>query len=78
LGDRCGEIRNRTRRPQRTDVWKRRDEYVAIAERDRALGKLTNEGFLARAPAALVEAEREKAERFAAEASELERRLQEL
>jgi len=24
-----------TRRPQRTDVWKRRDEYVAIAERDR-------------------------------------------
>jgi valyl-tRNA synthetase len=47
----------------------------AIAERDRATAKLANEGFTSRAPAQLVEAEREKAERYAAEASELERRL---
>ncbi|HYW29050.1 MAG TPA: valine--tRNA ligase [Gaiellales bacterium] len=47
----------------------------AIAERDRARAKLANEGFTSRAPAQLVEAEREKAERYAAEVSELERRL---
>src|SRR5262249_48914849 len=51
---------------------------TAIAERDRALAKLANEGFMSRAPAELIEAEREKAERFAAEASELQRRLNEL
>jgi valyl-tRNA synthetase len=51
---------------------------AAIAERDRALAKLANEGFTSRAPAHVVEAEREKAERYAAEASDLERRLNEL
>jgi hypothetical protein len=49
----------------------------AEAERDRALAKLANPGFTERAPAHLVEAEREKAERFAAEASDLRRRLEE-
>jgi len=48
---------------------------TAVAERDRALAKLANDGFTSRAPAAVVEAEREKAERYGAEASELERRL---
>jgi valyl-tRNA synthetase len=51
---------------------------TVIAERDRAFSKLQNEGFISRAPAQLVDAEREKAERFAAEAEELERRLSEL
>jgi valyl-tRNA synthetase len=50
----------------------------ARAERDRAAAKLGNEGFMARAPAELVAAEREKLERFSAEVSELERRLGEL
>jgi valyl-tRNA synthetase len=50
----------------------------AEAERDRARAKLSNPGFTERAPAHLVEAEREKAERFAAEASDLRRRLEEL
>jgi valyl-tRNA synthetase len=37
----------------------------------RAEGKLANEGFVAKAPAAVVEAEREKLERFRAELAEL-------
>ena len=48
----------------------------AVAERDRARAKLANSGFTDRAPAELVEAERQKAERWAAEAEELEQRLQ--
>jgi valyl-tRNA synthetase len=48
---------------------------AAIAERDRALAKLANEGFASRAPAQVVDAEREKAERYAAEVEDLERRL---
>ena len=48
---------------------------AAMAERDRALAKLANEGFTSRAPAQVVEAEREKAERYAAEVQDLERRL---
>ena len=48
---------------------------AARAEVQRAEGKLRNEGFTARAPAELVEAEREKAQRFTAEATEIERRL---
>jgi valyl-tRNA synthetase len=51
---------------------------AAIAERDRAQAKLANEGFTARAPEHVVQSEREKAERYAAEVSELERRLEEL
>ena len=45
------------------------------AELERAEGRLANEGFTGRAPAELVEAEREKARRFAGELSEIERRL---
>ncbi len=51
---------------------------AAIAERDRAEAKLANDGFTSRAPEHLVAAEREKAERFAAEVSDLERRLEAL
>jgi len=51
---------------------------TAIAERDRAQSKLANEGFLARAPAQVVDAEREKAERFAGEVSDIQRRLEAL
>jgi len=47
----------------------------AVAERDRALAKLANSGFTDRAPAELVQAEREKAERWAAEVAELQQRL---
>ena len=42
---------------------------------ERAARKLADERFVSRAPAALVEAEREKAGRFAVEAAELEARL---
>jgi valyl-tRNA synthetase len=42
------------------------------AERDRARGKLANKGFTDKAPPQLVEAEREKLERFEAELAELE------
>jgi valyl-tRNA synthetase len=45
------------------------------SELERARGKLSNDGFLSRAPAELVHAEREKASRFEAEAAELESRL---
>jgi valyl-tRNA synthetase len=48
---------------------------AAVAERDRALGKIANEGFTSRAPEHVVQAEREKAERYAAEVAELEGRL---
>ena len=47
----------------------------ARAELDRAQGKLRNERFVENAPPALVEEERAKAERFAAEARDLEARL---
>jgi valyl-tRNA synthetase len=47
----------------------------AVAERDRARAKLANAGFTDRAPAELVQAERDKAERWAAEVEELQRRL---
>jgi valyl-tRNA synthetase len=50
----------------------------AVSERDRARAKLANAGFIDRAPETLVAAEREKAERFAAAADELEQRLREL
>ena len=42
------------------------------AEIERARGKLQNKGFTEKAPAALVEAEREKLGRFEAELAELE------
>ena len=45
------------------------------AERDRALAMLRNERFTSKAPPEVVAAEREKAERFAAEASAVESRL---
>jgi valyl-tRNA synthetase len=48
---------------------------VVRSELERARGKLSNDGFLSRAPADLVDAEREKASRFEAEAAELESRL---
>ena len=48
---------------------------AARGESDRAARKLADERFVSRAPAALVEAEREKASRFAAEAAELEARI---
>jgi len=51
---------------------------AAVAEHERARSKLANEGFLARAPAQLVDAEREKAERFAGEVSDIQRRLEAL
>jgi valyl-tRNA synthetase len=51
---------------------------AARAERDRAAAKLDNPGFMRRAPAELVAAEREKLERFGAEVSELERKLADL
>ena len=47
-----------------------------MAERDRAQAKLANSGFTDRGAAELVDAERQKAERWAAEAEELEQRLQ--
>jgi valyl-tRNA synthetase len=48
---------------------------AARTEGERATRKLADERFVSRAPAALVEAEREKASRFALEAAELEARL---
>jgi valyl-tRNA synthetase len=42
------------------------------AERDRARGKLSNKGFTDKAPPELVQAEREKLERFESELAELE------
>jgi valyl-tRNA synthetase len=51
---------------------------AAVAEHERARSKLANEGFQARAPAQVVDAEREKAERFAAEVSDIQRRLEAL
>jgi valyl-tRNA synthetase len=48
---------------------------VVRSELERARGKLSNDGFLSRAPAELVDAERQKATRFEAEAAELESRL---
>jgi valyl-tRNA synthetase len=50
----------------------------ANAELERARSKLANEGFIARAPAELVEAEREKLRRFEAEIADLRRRLAEM
>ena len=50
----------------------------ALAELERAQTKLANERFTARAPAELVEAEREKARRFEAEVADLKRRLADL
>jgi valyl-tRNA synthetase len=47
----------------------------AIAELERARAKLANERFTARAPAELVEAEREKVRRFEAEVADIRRRL---
>jgi len=43
-----------------------------LTERDRARGKLSNKGFTDKAPPELVQAEREKLERFEAELAELE------
>jgi valyl-tRNA synthetase len=51
---------------------------AAVAEHERARSKLANEGFLARAPEQVVDAEREKAERFAGEVSDIQRRLEAL
>ncbi len=51
---------------------------AARAERDRARSMLANEGFTSRAPRHLIDAERDKAERFASEAAELEARLEEV
>jgi valyl-tRNA synthetase len=48
---------------------------VVRSELERARGKLSNERFVSGAPAAVVDAEREKASRFEAEAAELEQRL---
>jgi valyl-tRNA synthetase len=48
---------------------------AARTEGERATRKLADERFVSRAPAALVDAEREKASRFALEAAELEARL---
>jgi valyl-tRNA synthetase len=51
---------------------------AAVGERDRARAMLGNDGFTSRAPAQVVDAERAKADRYATEAEELERRLTEL
>jgi valyl-tRNA synthetase len=50
----------------------------AVAELERAQAKLANERFAERAPAELVEAEREKARRFEAEVADLKQRLADL
>ena len=50
----------------------------ALAELERAQAKLYNERFTVRAPAELVEAEREKVRRFQAEVADLKRRLADL
>ncbi len=50
----------------------------AVAELERARAKLANDGFMSRAPAELVEAEREKVQRFETELADTERRLAEL
>ena len=52
---------------------KRRDE--ALAEQAKAQGKLANASFVERAPAEVVAEERERAERFAREAAELDAQL---
>jgi valyl-tRNA synthetase len=61
----------------RAVVRARLEEQLAHAcgERDRAHAKLQNERFTAKAPADLVEAERAKEARFAAEVADLEARL---
>jgi valyl-tRNA synthetase len=51
---------------------------AAVAELERAQAKLANERFTERAPAELVEAEREKVRRFEAEVADLKRRLADL
>jgi valyl-tRNA synthetase len=51
---------------------------AAVAELERAQAKLANERFAERAPAELVEAEREKVRRFEAEVADLRRRLADL
>ena len=56
----------------------RRALAEANTELERARAKLTNEGFLARAPAELVAAEREKVRRHEAEVADLTRRLEEV
>ncbi|MDX6496021.1 MAG: valyl-tRNA synthetase, partial [Gaiellales bacterium] len=50
----------------------------ALAELERARAKLANQRFTERAPAELVEAEREKARRFEAEVADLKQRLADL
>ena len=77
--------RARRRLPRQRSVVARGDREsleaklkAAVAEHERARSKLANEGFLARAPAQLVDAEREKAERFAGEVSDIQRRLEAL
>ena len=49
----------------------------ARAELQRAQAKLANQRFVSGAPEQVVAAERDKAERYAAEVAELERRLSE-
>ncbi|MGZ4430691.1 MAG: hypothetical protein ACXVYV_03490, partial [Gaiellales bacterium] len=51
---------------------------AARAERDRARSMLAHEGFTSRAPRHLIDAERDKAERFASEAAVLEAQLEEV
>ena len=65
-GDRRGRA-GRRRRPARRRAARRRARGELEAEIERAEGKLANEGFVAKAPAAVVEAEREKLERLRAE-----------
>jgi valyl-tRNA synthetase len=49
-----------------------------VAEVERGEAKLANEGFVSRAPAAVVEKEREKLATYVAERDELAARLAEL
>ena len=75
IGDATLQVPRRGPRGRVAAAARRAGSTAARTERERATRKLADERFVARAPAALVEAERDKASRFAIEAAELEARL---
>ena len=60
------------------DVYKRQELATVEKEIERAKGKLSNQGFLSKAPAQLVEAEKEKLEANEKKAVSLNERIAEL
>ena len=50
----------------------------AEAELNRARGKLANQGFVSKAPQALIDAEREKAEKYARLCEQIEEKMRAL